>query len=100
MGRSLVQRSPTEGGVSECDHESSTMRSSWPTGGLLCQSKKKKENEKGGARGTYTPRSRGKDNINIDLTEICRQRVNWINVAQDWEKRRALVKKVTNSGVI
>ena len=25
-GRSLVQRSPTECGVSECDHESSTVR--------------------------------------------------------------------------
>jgi hypothetical protein len=26
-----VQRSPIETGVSECDHESSTMRRSWPT---------------------------------------------------------------------
>jgi len=32
-GRSLVQRSPTEYGVTVCDHEASTMRSLWPTGG-------------------------------------------------------------------
>jgi len=75
------------------------MRRSWPTGGLLRHGKKKREDEKGGARGTYTPRSRGEDNINIDLTEICRQCANWINVAHDWEKRRALVKRVTNSAV-
>ena len=30
-GWSLVQRSPTECGVSECDHESSTVRTPWPT---------------------------------------------------------------------
>jgi hypothetical protein len=30
-GRSLVQRSPTECGVSECDLEISTMRRHWPT---------------------------------------------------------------------
>jgi len=32
-GRSLVQRIPTECGVSECDREASTMRRSWPTWG-------------------------------------------------------------------
>jgi hypothetical protein len=30
-GRSLVQRSPTECGVSECDREASILRSPWPT---------------------------------------------------------------------
>ena len=30
--RSLVQRSPTECGVSECDREASTMRRPWSTG--------------------------------------------------------------------
>ena len=30
-GLSLVQRSPTECGVSQCDREASTMRRSWPT---------------------------------------------------------------------
>jgi hypothetical protein len=32
-GLSLVQRSPTEYGVSECDREDSTMRRLWPTRG-------------------------------------------------------------------
>ena len=32
-GRSPVQRSPTDCGVSECDREASTMRRSWPTMG-------------------------------------------------------------------
>jgi hypothetical protein len=31
LGQSLVQRSPTECGVSECDSESLTMRKPWPT---------------------------------------------------------------------
>ena len=30
-GRSLVKRSPTECGMSECDHEASIMRRPWPT---------------------------------------------------------------------
>jgi hypothetical protein len=34
-GRSLVQRSPTERGVSECDLKTSTVRRPWTTGG--CQ---------------------------------------------------------------
>jgi hypothetical protein len=33
-GRSLVQRSPTECGLSNCDLESSTMRRPWPTRAL------------------------------------------------------------------
>jgi hypothetical protein len=32
-GRSLVQRSPTECGVSQCDREASIMRRPWPTRG-------------------------------------------------------------------
>ena len=40
--RSLVQRSPTDCGVSECDREASIMRRSWPTGVLSCLSKKQK----------------------------------------------------------
>jgi hypothetical protein len=32
-GWSLVQRSPTECGVSECDRQDSIMRRPWPTGG-------------------------------------------------------------------
>jgi len=34
-GWSLIQRSPTECGVSECDREASMMRRPWPNGGLL-----------------------------------------------------------------
>jgi hypothetical protein len=34
QAESPVQRSPTECGVSECDHEPSTVRRTWPTGGL------------------------------------------------------------------
>jgi len=33
-GRSLVQRSPTEWVVSECDHETLTTKRPWPTRGL------------------------------------------------------------------
>jgi hypothetical protein len=32
-GRSLVQSSPTECGVSKCDHGDSTVRRPWPTRG-------------------------------------------------------------------
>ena len=38
-GRSVVQRSRTECGVSECDTEASTMRSPWPTGGCRAMNK-------------------------------------------------------------
>jgi len=38
-GLSLVQRSPTECGVSECDREASTLSRPWPTGG--CRATKK-----------------------------------------------------------
>jgi hypothetical protein len=34
-GRSLVQRSPTECVMSDCDSEALVMRRQWPTGGLL-----------------------------------------------------------------
>jgi len=33
MGRSLIQRSPTECGVSGCDCGTTIMRRPWPTGG-------------------------------------------------------------------
>jgi hypothetical protein len=38
---SLVQRSTTECGVSECDREASTMRGPWPTMGRCAIRKKK-----------------------------------------------------------
>ena len=45
MGWSIIQRSPTECGVSECDREVSIMRRPWPTGGLSHHGKKKKFNK-------------------------------------------------------
>ena len=38
-GWSLVQRSPTDCGVSECDGETSIMRRPWPTGGAVVPQK-------------------------------------------------------------
>jgi hypothetical protein len=39
-GLSLVQRNPTECGVSECDREASTMRRPWPTRAVKLWKKK------------------------------------------------------------
>jgi hypothetical protein len=39
-GRSLVQRSPTKCGVSECDREASILKRLWQTRGLLRHWKK------------------------------------------------------------
>ena len=41
VGLVTVQRSPTDCGVSECDHESWIMRRPWPTGGCCAMVKKK-----------------------------------------------------------
>ena len=38
-GRSLVQRSPTECDLSECDREASTIRRAWLTGGCRAMEK-------------------------------------------------------------
>jgi hypothetical protein len=38
--RSLVQRSRTECGVSECDHKTAVMRRAWPTRGCCAMEKK------------------------------------------------------------
>ena len=43
VGLTFVQRSPTECGVSECDHESSIIRWPWPTGGCSAMVKTKRE---------------------------------------------------------
>jgi hypothetical protein len=45
LGRSLVQRSPTECGVSKCGREAPIMRRPWPTGGLLRRREKVKLNQ-------------------------------------------------------
>jgi hypothetical protein len=39
MGRSLIQRSPTECGVSECNCEASIMRRPWPNMGRCTMEK-------------------------------------------------------------
>jgi hypothetical protein len=41
-GWSLVQRSPTDCGVSECDREASIMWRPWPTGGCRAIGRKSK----------------------------------------------------------
>jgi hypothetical protein len=51
-GRSLIQWSPTECGVSECDHEALMMRRAWPTGGYCVMGGEgKKETNKARGRG-------------------------------------------------
>jgi hypothetical protein len=42
------------------------------------------------------PRCRRVDNIKMDLGELGWGRINWIGLAQDWDKWRALVNAVTN----
>jgi len=38
-GRTLVQRSATKSGVSECDHEAWIIAGIWPTWGMMCDGK-------------------------------------------------------------
>jgi hypothetical protein len=45
---------------------------------------------------TGGPRRRWLGNIKMDLREIERDGVYWINVAQDWDQWRALAKTVMN----
>ena len=42
------------------------------------------------------PRHRWEDNIKMDLQELGRGVVDWIELAQDWERWRALVNAVMN----
>jgi len=42
------------------------------------------------------PRSRWKDNIKMDLQEVGFGGMDWIDLAQDRDRRRALVNKVIN----
>ena len=42
------------------------------------------------------PRSRWKDNIEMDLQEMGREGMDWIGLAQDRDKWRALVNAVMN----
>jgi hypothetical protein len=50
----------------------------------------------GGKRPLGRPRSRWEDNIKIDLHEVGCEGMDWIDVAQDRDRWRALVKRVQN----
>jgi hypothetical protein len=50
----------------------------------------------GGKRPLGNPRCRWVDNIKMDLIDIGLSGVDWIDVAQDRDKWRALVNAVTN----
>ena len=66
LGRSLVQRSPTDCGVSECGREASIMRRPWPTGG----SRAMWEGGGGGDRLTFPYKSNGNANILFNYNSI------------------------------
>jgi hypothetical protein len=53
-GRSLVQRSPTKCGVSECDREASIMRRPCPTGGCRAMGKRQHSSSSSSSSGTTT----------------------------------------------
>jgi len=78
-GRSLVQRSPTECGVSECDRESSVMRRPWSTRGCCFTVKETRERKCAygvfvvtleGMRPSGISKRVGKDNIRIYLKNV------------------------------
>jgi hypothetical protein len=46
------------------------------------------------------PRHKSEDNIKMDVTETGRENTNWIDLAQDNDKWRALVRTVTNIPVL
>jgi hypothetical protein len=49
-----------------------------------------------GRRPLERPRRRWKDNIKMDLQDVDRGDMDWIDMAQDMERWRALVYAVTN----
>ena len=49
-----------------------------------------------GNRPLGKPRRRWKDNIKTDLQEVGYEGMNWIDLAQDMDRWRALVKAVMN----
>jgi len=42
------------------------------------------------------PRHRWKDNIKMDLREVVCEGIDWIDLAQDWDRWQALVNAVKN----
>ena len=49
-----------------------------------------------GKRPLGRPRRRWEDNIKMDLSGVEREGTDWINLAQDRDRRRALVNAVMN----
>ena len=49
-----------------------------------------------GKRPLGRPRRRWEDNIKMDLQEVGGHYGDWMELAQDWERWRALVNTVTN----
>jgi hypothetical protein len=49
-----------------------------------------------GRRPLGRPRRRWEDNIKIDLQEVRWKGVDWIDMAQDWDRWRAVVNAVMN----
>jgi hypothetical protein len=47
-------------------------------------------------RSLGTPRCRRKDNMNVDLQEVGCEGMDWIKMAQDRDRWRALVNEVMN----
>jgi hypothetical protein len=52
-----------------------------------------------GRRPLGRPRRRGVDNIKVDLREIGRDGIDWIDLAQDRDQSRVRVNTVMNRGV-
>jgi hypothetical protein len=48
-----------------------------------------------GKRPLGKPRLRWEDNIKMDLQKVG-WGINWIDLAQDWDRRRALINEVMN----
>ena len=42
------------------------------------------------------PRRKWEDNIKMDLQEVALGGMDWIELAQEWDRRRALVNAVMN----
>jgi hypothetical protein len=53
-----------------------------------------------GKRPLESPRPRWEDSIKMDLQEVVCEGMDWIELAQDREKWRALVTAVMNLGVL
>ena len=49
-----------------------------------------------GKRPLGRPRPRWEDNIKVDLQEVGSRGVEWIELAEDWDRWRALVNVVMN----